>query len=38
MKNQNTVWVMLVSHLGTSVTRWGDFMDFGQLFKAFGNN
>ena len=22
----------------TSVTRLGDFLDFGQLFKAFGNN
>ena len=21
-----------------SVTRFGDFLDFGQLFKAFGNN
>ena len=23
---------------GTSVTRLGDILDFGQLFKAFGNN
>ena len=23
---------------GTSVTRLGDFMDIGQVFKAFGNN
>ena len=22
----------------TSVTRFGDLLDFGQLFKAFGNN
>ena len=22
----------------TSVTRFGDFLGFGQLFKAFGNN
>ena len=22
----------------TSVTRLGDFLDFGKLFKAFGNN
>ena len=22
----------------SSVTRFGDFLDFGQLFKAFGNN
>ena len=21
-----------------SVTRWGDLLDFGQLFKTFGNN
>ena len=26
------LWVLL------SVTRSGDFLDFGQLFKAFGNN
>ena len=24
--------------LATSVTRLGDLLDFGQLFKAFGNN
>ena len=23
---------------GSSVTRFGDFLHFGQLFKAFGNN
>ena len=23
---------------GSSVTRSGDFLDFGQVFKAFGNN
>ena len=23
---------------GTSVTRFGDLLDFGQLFKVFGNN
>ena len=23
---------------GPSVTRLGDFLNFGQLFKAFGNN
>ena len=23
---------------GTSVTRLGNLLDFGQLFKAFGNN
>ena len=22
----------------SSVTRYGDFLDFGPLFKAFGNN
>ena len=26
------------SDLATSVTRFGDFLDFGQLFKAFGRN
>ena len=25
-------------YLGASVTRLGDLLDFGQLFKAFGNN
>ena len=24
--------------LVSSVTRFGDLLDFGQLFKAFGNN
>ena len=24
--------------MACSVTRLGDFLDFGQLFKAFGNN
>ena len=24
--------------LGSSVTRLGDLLDFGQVFKAFGNN
>ena len=24
--------------VSSSVTRFGDFLDFGQLFKAFGNN
>ena len=28
----------LVWSLYTSVTRFGDLLDFGQLFKAFGNN
>ena len=28
----------LVNGYTTSVTRSGDFLDFGQLFKAFGNN
>ena len=27
-----------VSYLGSSVTRLGNLLDFGQLFKAFGNN
>ena len=26
------------NNLSISVTRLGDFSDFGQLFKAFGNN
>ena len=26
------------SDIGSSVTRLGDLLDFGQLFKAFGNN
>ena len=24
--------------LGLSVNRFGDLLDFGQVFKAFGNN
>ena len=24
--------------VGSSVTRFGDFLEFGQLFKAFSNN
>ena len=33
-------WCMLswVGFLPTSVTRSGDLFNFGQLFKAFGNN
>ena len=27
-----------MQHLGNSVTRLGDLLDFGQLYKAFGNN
>ena len=27
-----------VSNIACSVTRFGDFLDFGQLFKAFGSN
>ena len=27
-----------VGYTYTSVTRLGDLLDFGQLFKAFGNN
>ena len=26
------------SYITSSVTRSGDLLDFGQLFKAFGNN
>ena len=29
---------MEVGRDGISVTRLGDLLDFGQLFKAFGNN
>ena len=28
----------LIKAVGSSVTRLGDLLDFGQLFKAFGNN
>ena len=39
--NQNPsdarVFDMTQSH-GTSVTRLGDLLDFGQLFEVFGNN
>ena len=31
----NKVWKIL---LAFSVTRLGDLLDFGQFFKAFGNN
>ena len=32
-------WFMISSLISkTSVTRSGDLLDFGQLFKAFGNN
>ena len=27
-----------ITQLGSSVTRLGDLLDFGQIFKAFGNN
>ena len=27
-----------LTELGSSVTRLGDLLDFGQVFKAFGNN
>ena len=30
------IWVVILAP--TSATRLGDFLDFGQLFKAFGNN
>ena len=30
------LWFLMGSSI--SVTRSGDFLDFGQLFKAFGNN
>ena len=28
----------LDTYLDASVTRLGDLLDFGQIFKAFGNN
>ena len=34
-------WQQKISHCGCnlgSVTRLGDLLDFGQVFKAFGNN
>ena len=30
--------VVIRTWIGSSVTRLGDFLGFGQLFKAFGNN
>ena len=29
---------VMENYVGCSVTRFGDFVHFGQLFKAFGNN
>ena len=42
----NAIWLDVASHVTnfnqsefmTSVTRLGDLLDFGQLFKACGNN
>ena len=37
--NENLdAWCEAINALATSVTRFGDFLDFGQFFKAFGNN
>ena len=36
LSNKYTIRVLLTKV--TSVTRSGDLLDFGQLFKAFGNN
>ena len=33
-----TQYTAAVAVAVTSVTRLGDLLDFGQLFKAFGNN
>ena len=30
--------IIKITRLGSSVTRLGDLLDFGLLFKAFGNN
>ena len=32
-----TYTVFLLFGVANSVTRLGDFLDFGQVFKAFGN-
>ena len=31
-------FIFLIKYAADSVTRLGDLLDFGQLFKAFGNN
>ena len=43
LKNTDFLLTYLKGHLHAklkvgSVTRFGDLLDFGQLFKAFGNN
>ena len=36
---QLLIWLRTLEiWMGSSVTRLGDLFDFGQLFKAFGNN
>ena len=34
----NIRWISSFTKLQTSVTRLGDLLDFGKLFKTFGNN
>ena len=31
-------WTLKAGKIGTSVTRLGNLLDFGQVFKAFNNN
>ena len=35
--DRSTNWATTISH-PISATRLGDLLDFGQVFKAFGNN
>ena len=37
-KTVNVGGLIIVRMVSSSVTRLGDILDFGQLFKAFGNN
>ena len=37
-KSGPALWSMTQMGATNSVTRFGDLLDFGQLFKAFGNN
>ena len=36
--DHNLIKVDTSRKVASSVTRFGNFLDFGQLFKAFGNN
>ena len=37
-KKKHSELPITVERLVISVTRFGDFLDFGQIFKALGNN